>query len=121
MSTYHRRIDGVKGVFFGPEFITVTKFEDEAYEWRLMKPEIFATIMDFFSSGLPVINEDMEATPRDTEILGKDSSRQVLWIRNYFFRIRIRFRIRPNLSVRRQFFCAYAFWIGQALFLMLSI
>ena len=38
----------------------------------------------------------------------------VLWIRNYFFRIRLfrkfrirlrfRFRIRPNLSVRRQFF-----------------
>ena len=26
----------------------------------------------------------------------------VLWIRNYFFRIRIQFRIRPNLSVKRQ-------------------
>jgi hypothetical protein len=60
----------VKAVFFGPEFITVTKHEDEAYEWRLMKPEIFATIMDFFNSGLPVINADMAATPRDTEILG---------------------------------------------------
>jgi hypothetical protein len=70
----HTRIEGVKGVFFGPEFITVTKYEDEAYEWRLMKPEIFATIMDFFSSGLPVINEDMEAT-RDTEILGTPTCR----------------------------------------------
>ncbi len=64
------RIEGVKAVFFGPEFITVTKHEDEAYEWRLMKPEIFATIMDFFNSGLPVINADMATTPRDTEILG---------------------------------------------------
>ena len=62
----------MKAVFFGPEFITVTKYEDEAYEWRLMKPEIFATIMDFFSSGLPVINADMEASPRDTEILGRE-------------------------------------------------
>ena len=60
----------MKGVFFGPEFITVTKYEDYAYEWRLMKPEIFATIMDFFSSGLPVVNEDMAAS-RETEILGK--------------------------------------------------
>ena len=34
-----------------------------------MKPEIFATIMDFFSSGLPVISADIE-TSGDTEILG---------------------------------------------------
>lgn len=50
------RIDGVKGVFLGPDFITVTKVDDEA-EWKLMKPEIFATIMDFFASGLPVLND----------------------------------------------------------------
>lgn len=50
------RIDGVKGVFLGPEFITITKSDDEV-EWKLLKPEIFATIMDFFASGLPVLNE----------------------------------------------------------------
>jgi hypothetical protein len=50
------RIEGVKSVFYGPDFITVTKQDDEV-EWRLIKPEIFATIMDFFSSGLPVLNE----------------------------------------------------------------
>jgi len=35
------RIDGVKGVFFGPDFITVTKVDDEAVEWRLLKPGTF--------------------------------------------------------------------------------
>jgi len=30
---------------------------DEDVEWRILKPEIFATIMDFFASGLPVITE----------------------------------------------------------------
>ena len=50
------RIEGVKGVFLGPEFITVTKFDDDV-EWKLLKPEIFATVMDFFASGLPVLNE----------------------------------------------------------------
>jgi hypothetical protein len=50
------RIEGVKGVFFGSDFITVTKSDDEI-DWKILKPEIFATIMDFFSSGLPVINE----------------------------------------------------------------
>jgi NFU1 iron-sulfur cluster scaffold homolog, mitochondrial len=68
------RIEGVKGVFFGPEFITVTKYEDETYEWRLLKPEIFATIMDFFNSGLPVLNEGAVEASRETEILGESSS-----------------------------------------------
>lgn len=50
------RIDGVKGVFFGPEFITITR-NDEDVDWKLLKPEIFATIMDFFASGLPVLKD----------------------------------------------------------------
>ncbi|XP_023344799.1 NFU1 iron-sulfur cluster scaffold homolog, mitochondrial isoform X2 [Eurytemora carolleeae] len=65
------RIEGVKGVFFGPNFITVTKHDEDGYEWRVMKPEIFATIMDFFSSGLPVISADIQ-TSGDTEILDDD-------------------------------------------------
>ena len=66
------RIDGVKGVFFGHDFITVTKIDDESIEWKTMKPEIFATIMDFFHSGLPIVNED--AVPSsDTEIYDDDS------------------------------------------------
>ena len=64
------RIDGVKGVFFGPDFIVITKHDDEC-EWKLMKPEIFATIMDFFTSGLPVINADVE-TLTSTEIYDDD-------------------------------------------------
>lgn len=50
------RIEGVKGVFLGPDFITVTKVDDEV-EWKVLKPEIFAVIMDFFASNLPVLNE----------------------------------------------------------------
>nr|AAI50438.1 Hirip5 protein [Danio rerio] len=26
-------------------------------EWKVIKPDVFATIMDFFTSGLPVVNE----------------------------------------------------------------
>lgn len=50
------RIDGVRSVFLGPDFITITKADDDL-EWKLIKPEIFATVMDFFASGLPVLNE----------------------------------------------------------------
>ncbi|KAJ8378075.1 hypothetical protein AAFF_G00248700 [Aldrovandia affinis] len=51
------RIDGVKSVFLGPDFITITK-ADVNLEWKVIKPDVFAAIMDFFTSGLPVVNED---------------------------------------------------------------
>lgn len=63
------RIEGVKSIFFGPDFITVTKL-DEDVEWRILKPEIFATIMDFFASGLPVITESEPSS--DTQITEDD-------------------------------------------------
>ncbi|KAF3695957.1 NFU1 iron-sulfur cluster scaffold -like protein, mitochondrial HIRA-interacting protein 5 [Channa argus] len=50
------RIDGVKSVFLGPDFITITK-SDVNMEWKVIKPDVFAAIMDFFTSGLPVVNE----------------------------------------------------------------
>ncbi|XP_012525959.1 NFU1 iron-sulfur cluster scaffold homolog, mitochondrial [Monomorium pharaonis] len=64
------RIEGVKAIFFGPDFITVTKL-DEDVEWKLLKPEIFATIMDFFASGLPVMDETSQPAA-DTQINAED-------------------------------------------------
>lgn len=43
------RVEGVRSVFFGGDFVTISKVEDA--EWRVLKPEIFAIIMDFFASG----------------------------------------------------------------------
>ena len=71
LTTTWCRIDGVQGVFFGGDFITVTKFEDDTAEWKIMKPEIFAIIMDFFNSGLPVVHEGAEISG-DTEIFDDD-------------------------------------------------
>lgn len=50
------RIDGVSSVFLGPDFITITKSDDDV-EWRVIQPEIYATVMDFFVSGLPVLTD----------------------------------------------------------------
>jgi Fe-S cluster biogenesis protein NfuA len=44
---------GVAGVFFGPDFVTVTKTEDA--DWSHIKPGILGAIMEHFQSGLPVI------------------------------------------------------------------
>jgi len=51
------RITGVKGVFFGTDFITITKVDDDE-EWQVLKPDIFGTVMDFFATGLPVVTEE---------------------------------------------------------------
>jgi Fe-S cluster biogenesis protein NfuA len=46
--------DGVTGVFFGADFVTVTKAED--VDWAHIKPGILGAIMDHFQSGDPVID-----------------------------------------------------------------
>ena len=44
---------GVAGVFFGPDFVTVTKTEEA--DWAHIKPGILGAIMEHFQSGQPVL------------------------------------------------------------------
>lgn len=64
-------IDGITRVFFGSEFITVTKSEEVS--WDFLKPEIFAAIMDFYSSGKPLFLDSNVAASMDTAIHEDDS------------------------------------------------
>ncbi len=48
-------INNVSGVFFGSDFITVTKDEGE---WQLLKPAILGTIMEYFMTGAPLVLDD---------------------------------------------------------------
>jgi Fe-S cluster biogenesis protein NfuA len=48
------QINGVKGVFLGHDFITVTK--DASYEWQTLKPQVLAAIMEHLSAGQPIVN-----------------------------------------------------------------
>ncbi|XP_006814052.1 NFU1 iron-sulfur cluster scaffold homolog, mitochondrial-like [Saccoglossus kowalevskii] len=59
------RIDGVKSVFLGPDFITITKHDDDS-EWKIIKPEVYAAVMDFFATGLPILTDEQPSA--DTEI-----------------------------------------------------
>src|ERR1700726_685041 len=45
-------IPGISGVFFGSDFITVTK---SAGEWQQLKPMILGAIMEHFMSGAPLL------------------------------------------------------------------
>ena len=46
-------VEGVAGVFFGPDFVTVTK--GDGVEWSHVKPAILGAIMEHFQSGQPVM------------------------------------------------------------------
>ncbi|OQR82115.1 iron-sulfur cluster scaffold protein Nfu [Thraustotheca clavata] len=62
------KIDGVNRVFFGKDFVSITKDEDE--DWEMLRGQIFATIMDFYATGKPVMLDKPEIT--DTTILDDD-------------------------------------------------
>src|SRR4029079_8657524 len=47
-------IKGVNGVFFGSDFITVTKAEGGS-DWPQLKPAILGAIMEHFMSGAPLL------------------------------------------------------------------
>lgn len=52
-------IENVTGVFLGSDFITVTK---EGGDWQSLKPVVLGTIMEHFTSGAPVLTEELEAS-----------------------------------------------------------
>ena len=51
-------VDGVTGVFFGRDFVTVTK--SEGHPWDHLKPSILGAIMEHFQSGAPAIESEAE-------------------------------------------------------------
>ncbi|WBW71680.1 mitochondrial [4Fe-4S] cluster transfer protein Nfu1 [Schizosaccharomyces osmophilus] len=64
-------IPGVKSIFYGRDFITVSK--DESQSWSRLKPEVFSTIMEHLSNGETVLSGDPLNGPSDTQILESDS------------------------------------------------
>lgn len=83
-------IDGVTRVFYGSDFVTVTKSDDAS--WDLLKPEIFAAIMDFYSSGQPLFLDSQTASAMDTAI-HEDDSETVAMIKEL-----LETRIRPAVQ-----------------------
>ncbi|KAF2239779.1 HIRA-interacting protein 5 [Viridothelium virens] len=47
-------VDGVTSVFFGSDFITVTK--DSGTPWAHVKPEVFSLITETINAGTPIVN-----------------------------------------------------------------
>ncbi|CAG8971224.1 hypothetical protein HYALB_00001388 [Hymenoscyphus albidus] len=59
-------INGIIGVFYGANFITVTK--DEETPWPHIKPEVFALITETINSGKPIVNVSERSAGDDARI-----------------------------------------------------
>jgi len=68
------QVDGVTGVFLGPDFVTVTKTD---VDWAHIKPAILGAIMEHYASGAPAMKDDSHAVEHaahegpDGEIVGQ--------------------------------------------------
>lgn len=65
-------VDGVEGVFFGSDFITITK--NSSTDWQVMKPLVLGSIMDHYNSNEETIiankkeeNMSLRTSEDDTE------------------------------------------------------
>ena len=70
-------LNGVQRVFFGPDFLTVTKATDDQ-DWRELKAPILAAIMEHFTSGRPLLNEGAEAVSHDEDEVYEGETAQVV-------------------------------------------
>ena len=51
-------VDGVAAVFLGSDFVTITS---DGADWQDLKPAILGVIMEHFTAGLPVMEDDAPA------------------------------------------------------------
>ena len=85
-------IDGVNGVFFGSNFITVTK-ANEAGEWQQLKPAILGAIMEHFMSDAPLLDDGAAASPESEEFFDAKDADTVATIKEL-----IETRVRPAVA-----------------------
>jgi len=93
-------VDGVKSVFYGPDFITVTKGED--VDWAHVKPEVFSLITEAITAGEPIVNtldrsasgeEGQEGAGEDSLAANDDDDEVVAMIKEL-----LETRIRPAIQ-----------------------
>ena len=84
-------IDGVGGVFFGSDFIAITKTDGE---WQQLKPALLGAIMEHFMSGAPIVSrQDAPASADSEEFFEAKDSETVATIKEL-----IEARVRPAVA-----------------------
>ena len=83
-------ITGVSGVFFGSDFITVTKTDGE---WQQLKPMILGAIMEHFMSGEPLLASGAAEQTESDEFYDAADAETVATIKDL-----IETRVRPAVA-----------------------
>ena len=86
-------VDGVSGVFFGYDFVSVTK---DGSEWQHLKPAILGALMEHFVSGAPLLLADASGAADaddDEEFYSSDDEDTVDTIKDL-----IESRVRPAVA-----------------------
>ena len=83
-------VPGVGGVFFGSDFITVTKTDSD---WPQLKPAILGVIMEHFMSGAPVVAAEAGDESADDEFFDANDAETVATIKEL-----IETRVRPAVA-----------------------
>ena len=84
-------IDGVQAVFFGSDFVTVTK---GAAEWAHLKPAILGAIMEHYMSGAPLLRTGAGPSAEDqSEFFAEEDAETVETIKEL-----LETRIRPAVA-----------------------
>jgi Fe-S cluster biogenesis protein NfuA len=88
-------VPGITGVFFGYDFVTVTK--DDRHDWQHLKPAILGAIMEQFMSGAPVMSSAAQAKHDEAadsgEFYDKEDEEIVLTIKEL-----LETRVRPAVA-----------------------
>ncbi len=84
-------VSGVKTVFLGADFITITKNPDE--HWSDLKPAIMSAIMDHFMANMPILLDNAAQNLSDDEFFDEDDKDLVVAIKEL-----IDTRIRPAVA-----------------------
>src|SRR5215467_4532054 len=83
-------IEGVSGVFFGTDFIAVTKSDGE---WQQLKPALLGAIMEHFMSGAPIVSADAAGGAAADEFFDPKDAETVTMIKDL-----IETRVRPAVA-----------------------
>jgi Fe-S cluster biogenesis protein NfuA len=83
-------VPGVSGVFFGSDFITVTKADGD---WQQLKPQILGAIMEHYMSGDAIVRTDAPAASDDAEFFDPADQETVDTIKEL-----IETRVRPAVA-----------------------
>jgi Fe-S cluster biogenesis protein NfuA len=85
------QINGIGGVFFGADFITVTKTDGE---WQQLKPVILGAIMEHYMSGAPILAQgETVGAGEDDEFFDAKDAETVATIKEL-----IETRVRPAVA-----------------------